>query len=496
MKRINWFNGIKLQMFRKQSTGLLKRFLPLLTFFMYYCTFSYSQANKYYTVNAKFKMEGSFDYKDAYMVLSRNGKAIETLPGQSSYKIDLEYGGDYVLSFSKPGYITKKININTVVDDEERISQGFESYPFTVILIKQYDDVNIVVFNQPVAKINYSKKFDDFDYDTDYTKSIQSAIKKAEDELKEKEKELKANPPKPAVDSTAIIAKQKKEEELKAKEEAKKLAEAEKKKEAEEKAAKKKEEEAQAAALRLKEKEAADEKKKLEAIAAADARKAAEEKAAEEKQRKLTEKAEADAKRKADEQAAADEKKALAEKAAEDKQRRIAEKEEADAKRQADERLAGEEKRKIAEEKAAEDAKKKKANEGIGEDGNKDLAMAVGNDGVKPNIKLSGGSDRKEDTVSKTKGQDAAPESKIEKPKPAEVLKPATEKIDDNISINREEINEDKKTISHVWVTKGDKTVLFSRVKYAWGGTFYFRDMKISISENMFKLADAGKVNF
>lgn len=125
------------------------------------------------------------------MVLQRDGQDIETLPGQSSYTLHLEIGADYILSFNKPGYINKKININTRVDDEERVEQGFESYPFTVVLIKQYEGVNIVVFNQPVAKITYSKKYDDFDYDTDYTKSIQSAIQKAEEELKRAEKEFK-----------------------------------------------------------------------------------------------------------------------------------------------------------------------------------------------------------------------------------------------------------------------------------------------------------------
>jgi len=459
VKWSEWFNGINLQMFSKQKTFFIKtRFFLLVFFIIGITTVVFSQPNKYYTVNAKFKMEGSGDYKDAYMVMQKNGVAITTLPGQSSYKIDLEYGGDYILSFSKPGYITKKININTVVEDEERKSQGFESYPFTVVLIKQYNDVNTVVFNQPVAKIMYSKKFDDFDYDTDYTKSIQSAIKKAEDELKQKEKEAKANPPKPLVDSTAIFAQAKKAEELKAKEEARKIAEEEKKKLAEEKAAKKKEEMEQAAAEKVKEKEDAE-------------------------VRKQKEKEEADAKKRADEMAAEDSRKAAEEKAAEVRRKKASE-------------SGGEDAKKTASSGSGEDNPKGTVAASAGEDGNKDIAASGGNDGVKPNVKLSGGSDKKENKVADEKTNDVVPEKIIEKPAQTEVIKSAPEKVDDNITINREEINEDKKTISHIWVTKGDKTVLYSRVKYAWGGIFYFREMKISISENMFKLADAGKVNF
>jgi len=47
-----------------------------------------------------------------------------------------------------------------------------------------------------------------------------------------------------------------------------------------------------------------------------------------------------------------------------------------------------------------------------------------------------------------------------------------------------------------VWVTKGNKTVLYSKVVYAWGGVYFFRDLNTSISENMYKQADAGLVNF
>ena len=66
----------------------------------------------------------------------------------------------------------------------------------------------------------------------------------------------------------------------------------------------------------------------------------------------------------------------------------------------------------------------------------------------------------------------------------------------ENVSITRETISEDKRTVYNVLVTQGDKTALFSKVVYSWGGVFYFRDSKISISENMYKLADAGYVKF
>lgn len=61
-----------------------------------------------------------------------------------------------------------------------------------------------------------------------------------------------------------------------------------------------------------------------------------------------------------------------------------------------------------------------------------------------------------------------------------------------NVKIDREEINEDKRTILNVWVTRGNRTIMYSRIKYSWGGVFYFKDMKTSISEHYFNQAIAG----
>ncbi len=104
--------------------------------------------------------------------------------------IDLDYQHDYVMSFSKPGFITKKIAVSTKLP-KKMVQDGFAPLLFDVTIFKQYDGINIVVFNQPVARYAYLEDKDDFGYDTDYTKSILAQVKKAEDELKEKHKEDK-----------------------------------------------------------------------------------------------------------------------------------------------------------------------------------------------------------------------------------------------------------------------------------------------------------------
>ncbi|MBK7855088.1 MAG: hypothetical protein IPJ79_09440 [Bacteroidetes bacterium] len=172
----------------------------MLAFLLLMCNTSYAQLQRSLTIKVRFKIEEG-DLKDSYLVIAKQGGSSQTLPGTSSFKVDLDFNATYVLSFNKPGYVTKKIELNTTMDDERR-SQGVHFVDFVVVLFKQYDGVNIVVFNQPVGKFQYSKRMDDFDFDTDYTKSIRSAIEDAEKELKKKQEEEKRNPKPPPKDTT------------------------------------------------------------------------------------------------------------------------------------------------------------------------------------------------------------------------------------------------------------------------------------------------------
>lgn len=109
-----------------------------------------------------------------------------------------------------------------------------------------------------------------------------------------------------------------------------------------------------------------------------------------------------------------------------------------------------------------------------------------------------------------TKGADQPPAAEPAKPQPVVIKTPETAAPEkpkevvvhtapeppENVSVRREQLAEDRKTVYNVWVTKGNKTVLYSKVVYAWGGIYFFRDLNTSISENMYKQADAGIVNF
>jgi hypothetical protein len=132
-------------------------------------------------------VSGDVDGVTVYLNNNTSGEITET-PGKSKMNLELILNNDYVITFSKKEYITKRIAINTSMPSQ-RLAQELYPFNFEVVLFPQYEGVNIVVFNQPVAKIFFDPLLDDFDYDTDYTKQIQSALKKAEEQIIAKQKE-------------------------------------------------------------------------------------------------------------------------------------------------------------------------------------------------------------------------------------------------------------------------------------------------------------------
>jgi len=141
-----------------------------------------------FTVNGRVKIEGG-DIEGSRVVVYKNGAKERTITvGLNKFSLDLEINQSYIMSFEKDGFVAKKISFNTKAP-AEAVPNGFTPFDFAVSLFKQYDDINLVVFNQPVGIIHYDSKLGDFDYDTDYTKSIQSQLEEVLQKVDEKQKQ-------------------------------------------------------------------------------------------------------------------------------------------------------------------------------------------------------------------------------------------------------------------------------------------------------------------
>lgn len=250
-----------------------------LLFLAVWCAPAVLFAQGKFTVNGRLKMEGG-DLAGARVVVYKDGAKERTITNNlNKFSLDLDLNKNYVIAFEKDGYVSKKISFNTKAP-AEAIANGFTPFDFAVSLFKQYDDINIVVFNQPVGMIRYDDKTGDFDYDTDYTKSIQSQLQQVLAQVEQKQKEEaeaeKANEAKAAEDAKAkakadaeaakqATAKAKADAEAQKQAEAKAKADAETAKQAEAKAKADAETAKQVEAARLKaEQKAQAEAKKVE----------------------------------------------------------------------------------------------------------------------------------------------------------------------------------------------------------------------------------------
>ncbi|MBX2982776.1 MAG: hypothetical protein WBB32_15095 [Flavobacteriales bacterium] len=173
----------------RQMTGPVRlRLLRALWVMLAVVVTTVAMAQAKFTINGRLKVEGA-GLDGCRMVVYMDGEKHRTISTDlNRFSMEMELNKNYVLSFEKDGFVTKKLSFNTYVP-ATAAQIGFTPFDFVVSLFKQYDGMNTVVFNQPVGMIRYDAALVDFDYDTDYTKSIQSALEAAQAELDMKQKE-------------------------------------------------------------------------------------------------------------------------------------------------------------------------------------------------------------------------------------------------------------------------------------------------------------------
>jgi hypothetical protein len=140
------------------------------------CTVSFSQS--YLEVPVKVDVEkGSMD--GVLVKVKKDGKDAFTQSGSSKMRLKLDFNKIYTLIFTKDGYITKTIEFDTHAPSA-RVKDGFDPYAIGVKLFSQENEKHTVVYNQAVGRVHYDSVLDEFNYDTDYSKSILSGVEDPE----------------------------------------------------------------------------------------------------------------------------------------------------------------------------------------------------------------------------------------------------------------------------------------------------------------------------
>lgn len=104
-------------------------------------------------------------------------------------KLELEYQHTYKLVFEKEGYISKNISINTFLPDNY-LANTPEIVDFEMELFRKIDNMDLSIFDQPVAKIKYDTNIQSFDYDKDYAMLMGPLMQSINKEIAKNEKRL------------------------------------------------------------------------------------------------------------------------------------------------------------------------------------------------------------------------------------------------------------------------------------------------------------------
>ncbi|HIA36224.1 MAG TPA: carboxypeptidase regulatory-like domain-containing protein [Flavobacteriales bacterium] len=103
----------------------------------------------------------------------------------------LKPDNEYVIEVSKKGYVSKSIYFSTRNVPEEILYTLLEpEFPVEITLFRALEGLNASVLNEPVGRILYSPKLDDFAVDLDYAKKIQPELRQLSRDLKLGNKEM------------------------------------------------------------------------------------------------------------------------------------------------------------------------------------------------------------------------------------------------------------------------------------------------------------------
>jgi len=98
-------------------------------------------------------------------------KKITSPNGKFQFKLDLDK--NYLITFSKDGYVSKKISFVTEVPESE---SGIWEYKFSVELFEMLEGLDVSILDKPISKIKYYEFSADFDYDDEYTNSMKKQL--------------------------------------------------------------------------------------------------------------------------------------------------------------------------------------------------------------------------------------------------------------------------------------------------------------------------------
>lgn len=121
------------------------------------------------------------------ITIKKNGAVWKTLTSEAAgkFQASLEPDGIYLIEFSRPGHVTKKIEFSTKNVPPDDAKYGFE-FPMEMNLFEKIEGLDVSVLNKPIAKVAFNPATGYMDYDPEYTKSVKDELERLKKELEER----------------------------------------------------------------------------------------------------------------------------------------------------------------------------------------------------------------------------------------------------------------------------------------------------------------------
>ncbi|MBN4061591.1 MAG: hypothetical protein COA57_14425 [Flavobacteriales bacterium] len=123
-------------------------------------------------------MEDRYEMDGCNIIISKNGvHSVHTMSKDNGeFEFSLIIGNDYLITFSREGYVSKIININTRNIPSQTLKPEYAFEEINVDLFQEIPDLDVSLLKKPIAKINYNKKKDSFEWDMVYNNTIQKQV--------------------------------------------------------------------------------------------------------------------------------------------------------------------------------------------------------------------------------------------------------------------------------------------------------------------------------
>ena len=128
-----------------------------------------------YPVRGTVFVRGSKALKVSLSIMLDQKSTLIPVDIDGNFTTYLDWNKNYQFYFSKPGYVGKKINFSTVVPGNIE-KKNIYPYEILVELFATFPNADTTFFKNPVAKIAYSNKANDFEYDLDYFLIVKNKI--------------------------------------------------------------------------------------------------------------------------------------------------------------------------------------------------------------------------------------------------------------------------------------------------------------------------------